>query len=155
MEEDYVDFGFGDTELDTYGSGSSGEDYGLGDAEVTAIISAKDRAAKSGQSQLLNILDYVFKYGSQAADILVKTGVIRNRNVASLSAGDINQAALDALLKANGGSLPPTRSASVTTTGSFSISQFFKDNMVPISILTVLGVGVYVLTSKPQTSKKR
>lgn len=151
--EDYLDFGFGNTELDTYGS----PDYGLGDGEVTLIATAKDKAAKSGQTTLFSILDYVFKYGAQAADILVKTGVIKNKNVYALGAGDINESALANLLAANGGALPTSRSASVTATGSVSLSKFLQDNVVPISIIGAIGVITYIITrpSEPRPKRRR
>lgn len=131
--------------------------YGLNGSEVQSITIAKDKAAKSGQTTLFSILDYVFKYGAQAADILVKTGVIKNRNVYQISAGDINEAALSSLLSANGGTLPTSRSASVTATGTFNLSTFLRNNIVPISIIGGIGVITYVLTTRstPEPRKRR
>lgn len=71
--------------------------------QYTDLLKAQNNATVQGQNNWLKAIDYVLKYGGQALEILSKTGVIQNKNVAALNS--INSQNLASLLAANGGQL--------------------------------------------------
>ncbi len=105
----------------------------------TPLLTAQTTAIESGNKNWQKILEGVLKYGGAVVGILVSSGVIKNRNVESLTSGDFDQQALSALLNANGGTLnqnsvvPQSRSA-------IDLSR-------PI-VLLALGAGAYLLLKK-------
>lgn len=67
----------------------------------TELLKAQQKAANN--TNVLKVIDWVFKYGSQTLDVLSKAGVIKNKNIEALNS--INQTQLASLLAANGGVL--------------------------------------------------
>lgn len=79
------------------------EQNNLTTTQYAELLKTQQTAANSGNPGWMKAVDYVFKYGGQALEILSKTGVIQNKNISALNS--INAQNLNALLAKNGGSL--------------------------------------------------
>jgi hypothetical protein len=110
-----------------YSTGESGfytfgDNFGFGQLQLNqkeTLITAKEKATSTGDSNWKNVIELILKYGGAALTILSTSGVIKNKNLSTVANGEYDRQALSDLLNANGGTLDkkpeeiqvPTRSA--------------------------------------------
>ena len=109
--------------------------------QVATLQNAKSKATAKGQGNWAKGLDFVLQYGGAALTILTQTGVIRNKNIQNIQNAEYDEAALNKLLQANGGSLNRSPEA---------INQPSRNALIDFSnpIVIILIVAVVVLFSQ-------
>lgn len=127
----------------TFGSSFGFDSYDLFTPTATALTTAKTEAAKN-DTNWQNVLDAILKYGGGILTVLTTSGVIKNKNLTTVTSADYDKNALAALLEANGGSI--NKDPNVITIPQRA-SGFSIDFSNPVILAAIVAV-VYLIFKK-------
>ena len=127
------------------------DDYGITpeppkDAKLIAdVTSAKTAATSTGNTKLVNTLDFILKYGDKALSILTKNGILKNQNLAA-STYSID---FDALSKDLATNSAPDASSRV-----FNI-DFTDPKVLIITFLLIMILSYFLFFNSKKNGSKR
>lgn len=128
----------------TFGSSFGFDSYDLFTPTATALTAAKTEAAAKNDKNWQNVLDAILKYGGGILTVLTTSGVIKNKNLTTVTSADYDPNALEKLLAANGGTID--KNPSVITIPQ-SASGFSLDLSNPVILAAIIAV-LYLLFKK-------
>lgn len=120
-------------------------DYGLenddpfSQAVTASLTQAQTKVGAAGDSNWQSIIGSILKYGGQVVGILATAGVIKNKNLSTITSGNYNQAQLAALLAANGGSISDKLPSQIVLPASSTRSNFDLSN--PIVLVAIIALA--------------
>ncbi len=128
----------------SFGSTNFGFDsFDLFKPTQTALVDAKTTATGKNDKNWTNVLDLILKYGGGVLTVLTTAGVIKNKNLNTVTSADYDQNALQALLDANGGNLDKAPDK-ITIPQKAGFALDFNN---PV-ILLAIAAGGYLLLNK-------
>lgn len=126
-------------------------DYGLdnddpfSNAVQASLTKAKNTASTKGDKNWENVIGSILKYGGQVVTILSSAGVIKNKNLSTITSADYNKDQLLALLSANGGSITDKAPSQIVvpaaTRSSFDLSN-------PIVLVAIIAIAFLLFFKK-------
>lgn len=126
-------------------------DYGLqnddpfSQAVQASLTKAQTNVGATGDTNWQNVIGSIIKYGAPVVKILSDIGVIKNKNLSTITSADYDKAQLAALLAVNGGSITDKAPSQILVPASSTRSSFDLSN--PIVLIAIIAL-VFLLFFK-------